>query len=187
MRRMRFVTILVALVCLVVFAPSTATAQSDKPGPIHNVTFNPLGVLVGGLGVMYNGAVTNFMTIDIGLIYVAPLLYPANVIGGELRFTFWTRRPHDGFFIGPFFQVSRTFPTDSLITDSDGYLGATGIAPGALLGYRWLWDSGFNVGLGAGFGWGFAVEQEDCPSGYSCTVTGEGALYRILLDLGFAF
>jgi hypothetical protein len=187
MKRMRLATALLVLVCLVIFSPSPSFSQTVKPGPTHNVTFNPLGLLVGGMGMMYNGAVANFMSIDIGIVYVAPMLIPAHVIGGELRFTFWTRRPHDGFFIGPFLQASRTFPADSLLTDSDGYLGVTAIAPGALIGYRWLWDSGFNVGLGAGFGWAFAVEQEDCPSGASCSVVGEGAVYRLLLDLGFAF
>ena len=187
MRCKRFVPILLAVICLTVFTAGPAFAQGENRGPRHNITFNPLGVLVGGRGVMYNGGVTQFLSIDVGVVYVAPMLVPAHIIGGELRFSFWTRRPHDGFFIGPFLQASRTFPADSLLADGDGYLGVTAIAPGLLLGWRWLWDSGFNIGLGAGFGWAFAVEQEDCPSGAICSLVGEGAVYRILFDLGYAF
>ena len=198
-----------AVVAGLALLPSPAAAQAAAPnvvleeqpellvgqdeGKSFNVTFAPLGVLVGGLRLTLSVAPgASVVSIDASALYVAPLLIPAHAVGGEVRLTFWTSGDaYDGFFIGPFVQATRTFPTDSLLSSADGLYGVTTVAPGAYLGYRWLWDGGFNLGLGGGAGYGFMVEHDplpDCPAGYTCSTEniGGGFTWFLLFDLGFA-
>jgi hypothetical protein len=145
----------------------------------NNLTLNPLGIIVGGISIGYDRGIADVLTLGGRFIYIAPLLFPFHGVGGEVSLLFWPRHPNNGFFVGPFVQVTKTFPTKSL------YIGATVVAPGLKLGWRWMWHSGFNLGLGAGFGWGFKVDQDQPCS--NCTQVGGGPSPLLLLDLGYAF
>ena len=187
-------------------APSAAEPKQEPPKEEKsmNLTIAPLGVIIGGMKLTFSYAPASILSIDISPVYQAPLLIPAHVVGGELRFTFWIREPFGGFFIGPLVQASRTFPTDSPLQDAENYYGVTAVTPAIYTGYRWLWDSGFNLGLGGGLGWSFVVEKDDarrqeiidrlqseCPAGATCTISeemvGGGFYYELVLDLGYAF
>jgi hypothetical protein len=164
--------------------------EAEAPRRWNNIRGNPLGVLVGGLSATYSRAVWQHMTIDVSATYLAPVFVPFHGLGGELGLSFWITRPHAGAFITPFLQVTRSFATngDAVGIFPEGrYLDAMAVAPGLLAGYRWLWDGGLNLGLGAGAGWAFAVWSEACPAGYACSLSGEGIVIRLLLDLGYAF
>jgi hypothetical protein len=170
-----------------------AQVGEEDEGKSFNMTFAPLGVIVGGLRLTLSVAPgASVVSIDASALYVAPLLFPAHAVGGEVRLTFWTSGDaYDGFFLGPFAQVTRTFPADSLLSTADGLYGVTTVTPGLYLGYRWLWDGGFNLGLGGGAGYAFMVEHEalpDCPSGYTCSTEniGGGFSWFFLFDLGYA-
>ena len=161
-----------------------AEAKRDSKRDIqknNNFTINPLGLIIGGLGITYTRGFADVASLGFMLAYAPPLILPGHVIGGGLELYFWPRHPNNGFFIGPYAQISRTIATD------DDYLGVTTVAPGAMLGWRWIWHNGFNLGLGGGFGWAFAVDQEPCPSGAMCMLVGDGPAPRLQFDLGYAF
>jgi hypothetical protein len=158
--------------------------DTSKIAKNNNFTINPLGLIFGGIAVGYDRGLADIITLGVRLIYLAPLMpfIHFHGVGGEFSLLFWPRHPNNGFFVGPFLQVTKTFPTDS------DYIGVTVVAPGAKLGWRWIWDNGFNLGLGAGFGWGFAVAQDKaCPSNAICFGAGGGPAPLLLLDLGYAF
>jgi hypothetical protein len=148
----------------------------------NNFTFNPLGLIVGGIKIGYDRGLADLITIGAKVVYVAPLLMPFHAVGGEFSLLFWPRHPNNGYFIGAFVQISKTFPLTA-----DDYLGVLAVTPGAEMGWRWIWNSGFNIGLGGGFGWAFAVLQDACPSGASCSTIGAGPYYMVQFDLGYAF
>ena len=112
---------------------------------------------------------------------------PVHAIGAEFDLYYWSRYVNDGFFVGPYLQVSKVFDNKS-----EGYVGGTGLIPGVGIGYRWLWDYGFNIGLGASVGYAFAVQKPNCPIGYTCTNSSSISALgnwapRLLFDLGYAF
>jgi hypothetical protein len=194
--------LVVALFLVFLSVGSEAFGQAPAPIPVTtpeedlksvDITFNPLGVVVGGMKLTLAFALGSWVSLDLSPVYAAPLLIPAHVLGGELRFTFWPGgEPFDGGFVGPWAQASQTFPADSAISSAEGLYGATTVGGGVHGGYRWLWDNGFNLGLGGGLGYAAVVAHEEfpeCPSGYACSYStvGEGIAYFLLFDLGYAF
>jgi Protein of unknown function (DUF3575) len=146
----------------------------------NDFTINVLGAVLGGLNLTYTRAVGDHVSLGFSLLGLLPLVVPVGGVGGGLEVYLWTDRSLDGFFLGPYLNVTRSFSSGS-------YLGVTAVVPGFALGYRFLWRSGFNLGLGAGAGYGIAASETDCPEGATCTVVGEGVYPRIILDLGYAF
>lgn len=185
--------ITLSILATLVLGPATAHAQEEEPpppsvekesGPIakaNNFTVNPLGAVLGGLNLTYTRALGDTFSIGFLLQVTVPLLMPATGIGGGIELFLWPRRPNNGFFVGPVVGVSRTFPTDE-----SKYVGATALTIGALLGWRWIWDSGLNLGLGGGIAYGVAL-GDSCPSGRSCTTIGDGVMPKLIFDIGYAF
>jgi hypothetical protein len=147
-----------------------------------NLTINPLGLLLGGISAGFIVGLGDVVSIGLRGIYLAPLNVDFSGFGGEFSLLFWTEHPNDGFFIGPFVQVVKTHP------ESDEYYsGILTVAPGGEVGYRWLWNGGFNLGLGGGLGYPINVAQDkECPEDYICTETTTSPLF-LLFDLGYAF
>ncbi len=156
----------------------------------NNVTINPLGLIVGGFDITYSRALHRKVSLDLSLTYVMPLFVPFHGVGGEIGIGIHPRSAFSGAFINIFASVSRTFVRDegNLIGTTDGgnYLGVIGVTPGVEAGYRWQFDSGFNIGLGGGIGWGFAVWSEDCPRNAVCETQGDGFKFFLVLDMGVA-
>lgn len=176
---------LVALALLAPLARPVAAAPAPKP---NNVTFNPLGALVGGIACGYARGLGGHFSLGVNAVYVTPLILPAHGAGGGIEALAWTRRPHSGFFAGAFVQMSRLWPTDSLAGySSKDLVGVLGVFPGAALGWRWLWTGGFNIGLAGGMGYGIPLESIDCPPGATCKYVGKGPQPQLRFDLGYAF
>lgn len=170
---------------------SSGCARTEVIKKHNNFTVMPLPlILTTTINASYTRAFHQYVTGTFMFAYKPPvgiISAPIHAIGAEIDLYFWPRYANTGFFVGPYFQVSKTF--DNM---SEGYLGGTGLIPGLGLGWRWMWEYGFNIGLGFSLGYIFAVDVSDCPAGYSCyqntEMTGLGNWApRILFDLGYAF
>ena len=134
------------------------------------------------MSVGYIRGLREVVSVGLRAIYIAPLVVDFSGVGGELSLLFWMKHPNEGLFLGPPVQVAKTSP------ESDKYdTGVLSLAPGFEVGWRWLWPSGFNIGLGNGLGYPINVAQDKERSpGYECTEIRTSPLY-LLLDLGYAF
>ena len=187
-------------VALLALLSSPAWAQEPSPSPVppapaepavpaaeeviakdNNFTINPLGAVLGGINVSYTRGIGKWFSVGLTAVCIVPVIVKTWGAGGGLDFLFWIRHPNNGFFVGPYFQYSKTFK------NGDKYLGISGVTPGVVLGYRWIWKNGFNLGLGGGVGYGIVITQDECPSGYECKINGKGVSPRLLFDLGYAF
>jgi len=157
----------------------------------NNLTIAPLpAVFATHLNLAYTRAFTDTVSGTFMFDYKPPvgiITIPTNMIGAEFDLYFWNRRVNNGFFFGPFVQLSKVF--DNL---SENVVGGTGLTPGVGFGYRWLWKSGFNIGLGGSIGYLIAIDDPNCPSGATCTSSTELDVFgnwapRVLFDLGYAF
>ncbi len=184
------------LICLLaIFAVCTVFAGGCAKKEIikkdNNVTVSPLPlILTTTINAAYTRAFHDYVSGTLMFAYMPPVGIinpPVHAIAGEFDLYFWPDYANTGFFVGPQFQVSYTMDNRS-----EGYLGGTGVIPGVGLGYRWLWENGFNIGLGGSFGYIITVDKPDCPAGFSCTEHAGIAGFnnfapRILFDLGYAF
>lgn len=160
-------------------------APAPEPHKNNNLTCNVLGLIIGGVSIGYTGAVGDVVSIGLRGLFLFPVLTDFSAAGGEISLLFWTKHPNNGFFLGPFLQISKTFPPKD---DYVEWIGVLTVTPGIELGYRWLWNSGFNIGLGAGIGYAAALDRDkECPSDAICDYVGEGVSPLLLFDLGYAF
>lgn len=177
-----------------VAAPSSMPPQqgaTQERRRHNNIMINPIGLLIGGLSLTYSRELQRHVSLGFSFLYIMPLFVPFHGIGGEISFGFWPRFAHSGFFVDVVLQVARTIPREegdfAGLFSGGSYLGAVGLAPAARLGWRWLFGSGFNLGLGVLAGYNFAVWEEDCPEGYECELIGGGFKFGLVFDLGIAF
>jgi hypothetical protein len=147
----------------------------------NNFTLNILGMFSGGVGVEYTRGLGGVASLGISAGYVAPVIFPYSAVLGQLTLLFWVTYPNNGFYVGPYIGVQQSYPSDS------GAVGALSVTPGLKVGYRWIWNSGLNVGLGAAFGWAFQAAASSCSGRPSCSVIGPGPTPAFVLDVGYAF
>ena len=177
----RTTTILGALFLTMAITAGTASADI----PIHkanNLTVNPLGAVLGGLNLSYTRGLGEHVSLGVTAVALIPGIQPMAGVGGGLELFAWTRRPNNGFFVGAYAMITKSFDDAE-----EGIIGLTAFVPGAMLGYRWAWSGGFNLGLGGGVGYAIALSEGSCPSNAICTTVGEGLAPRISFDLGYAW
>ncbi len=160
---------------------------TGEPGPRrNNVTLNLLGVVIGGFGVGYSRAF-NHISLSGSLVIQVPLVMGGLGLYGQLELLFWpSARPHSGFFGGISFHVGKATRWPEHIQ----------LTPAAVLGWRFLFRNGINIGVGAAVGWGFMLSDcAGCESdGPLITFeptdedgNGGGLYIRAIGDVGIAF
>ncbi|MDP6978099.1 MAG: hypothetical protein QF570_05780 [Myxococcota bacterium] len=97
----------------------------------------------------------------------------------------WSRAPHNGFFVGPHLGIIHAISNDT--SGRKQLRDGTVLRTGAVLGWRYLWPSGWNVGLGAGASYGVVLQRDDCPSGFECNEKDDGVMPRLIIDIGWGF
>jgi hypothetical protein len=168
-------------------APATPIIKKD-----NNISLNPGAVL--GLGVLeYTRGFGGVVSVGVSGLYFAPLLYDLSVVGGGVSLLFWLRHPNNGGFAGLKSLAGWSYDHDSL-----GAGWRSGVASvRAVVGWRWLWENGFNVGFGCGAEYAFMVHGEDvvnCSDDLLdplCLEVKGGQVVRfepvLVFDLGFAW
>jgi len=130
-----------------------------------NVSTNPIGLMLGYYGASLSYAVTDNIALRGDLNYYAPV--ESDATGSEIGIgaPIYFRKMYSGMFIEPG-AIVRT-------ETSDGSTSST-VGPQVLLGYHWIWDSGFNAAaaFGVGRNWNtdnsdeFAEDEELFVNGY---------------------
>lgn len=126
-------------------APQAVFSEAKK----FNLRIDPLSFLIG----FFNA------TFDVGVsdrISVGPQLGFWNFSLGDTKLTAFTAgvranffltgpRFVDGWYVGPYFSY-----VHSSVSNASDSVSINAYSIGALMGYLWVWPSGFNMGLGFG-------------------------------------
>jgi hypothetical protein len=147
----------------------------------RTLTFNPLAILFGVFNAEYEQALGPNMSMFVGpsLIYLSAL--DTSVLGlgltGGLRYFVGSGRAPKGFWVGP--QVGLSYVS---LTANDTTVAGAAIGVGGLLGYTWLFNSGFVVSLGGGVQFTYATATADDTT---VDLTGVGPALRASIGWGF--
>jgi hypothetical protein len=165
-------------------SPALAGAGYNDDGSVVDKTINlqvaPFGFVTGDSTVTVTLALGGLATVGLGFDYMAPILPPTHQIGAGLDLLFWFKRSHTGWFLGPYAHIAYSARSPST-------LPVTSMHVGGMFGWRWLWQSGFNIGVGGGLGYKFELASEPCPAGAICTMIGDGVGARVIAEVGWAF
>ena len=150
------------------------------------MVLNLLGVVIGGVSIGYSRAFTH-LSLAGNLLIQLPVVRGGVALLGEIELLYWpSDRPHSGFFGGISFHVGKATGVPEHIQ----------IAPAGVLGWRFLFRNGFNIGLGVGVGWGFMFSNCRGCSSSGPLITfdpldeegnGGGLYFRAIGDIGIAF
>ena len=164
--------------------------ELPEDDPLHprpnNVTLNLGGVVIGGFSLGYTRAFRH-VSIGAALVIQVPLLLDGIAVHGQVELLFWpSPRPNSGFFGGIAFHVGKAYASPDHLQ----------IVGSAVLGWRFLFTSGFNIGLGAAIGYGYILSEcPGCTSAGPLITFGEldndgnggGLWVRAIVDVGIAF
>lgn len=140
--------------------------------PTWNVATNPIGLMLGFYGVSLSYAITDHVALRGDLNYYDPV--DTDTTGTELGIgaPIYFRKMYSGMFLEPGAIIR---------TESSAGSDNTRLGPQVLLGYHWIWDSGFNAAAAFGFGRDWNTNDQDgFPRGDAVFVNG-------YLRVGYAF
>lgn len=134
-------------IVLAVLFSSNLQAQDDSGIGKNVIKVNPLKMLLGGIEVNYERALTPKSSAVVGASYFYNFLgsdVSALQLDAEYRFYFHKQKQAPtGFYAAPNFSF--TYANSNNSTESGNVVGI-----GAGVGYQWVWNSGFVLDLGAG-------------------------------------
>jgi len=118
----------------------------------HLVSTNPLSYFFGSFGVSYSYAFHKYAAarLDAGFIHI----WDTELYGAEFcaAVPIFFKKMNDGFYIEPGVYVSAmSYESDSAVAGG----------PQMLLGWSWIWDSGFNINLGLGMSYTWRSGDND--------------------------
>lgn len=139
-----------------VFAASASHAEHSDD---MNFRFNPLGLVIGAIGVNFDIAVTDDWTVGPEGLYWH-LKFDNNSSFNDFEISAFSVGARanwfkngvftDGLYVGPsvkYFSIKATSTDATTYLDREGT--ASALAAVCLVGYGWFWDS-FNMMLGGG-------------------------------------
>lgn len=173
----KFVVLMAA--AAVLFCTVGASAQEKS----NMLSTNPLGMIFGVFNLEYQKAVGAKNAIGISGVFWKPPALDITIMGGSVSFNLYTKKSFHGFFLKPAVDVgyaswkyTEIDPITWTSTEKD--MTAVTFSLGAVAGYRWLWKSGFSIGLGGGASYTLG-DYEGIDFG--------GVGPSLLFDLGWAF
>lgn len=167
---------------------SIAFALNGFSQEVKNVVkINPLGAIFGSANLAYERAVTEKSSIVIapsfGFLSSAGFKYTTYGLGAEYRFYFSKEKAAPaGFYGAP--GVGYSFG-QAKSTESDGTekTSVSGVNVKGIVGYQWIWNSGFSLDLNGGIQY---VNFKFSDSDFSGTPLS-GILPTLGFSLGYAF
>lgn len=160
-------------------ASSSSSQGSDK---FMNIRVNPLGLVFGLINADIDFKVADAITVGPSLMFWS--LAGITAFGGGARGNYYFNGQAftDSFYLGAHAEYALVTYKTSLGNSSAGVFGA-----GALAGYHWVWDGGFNIMLGGGIGY-YAGSSTVTINGQTASVTGlNGVSPALEFTLGWAF
>jgi hypothetical protein len=133
----------------------------------HNVSTNPLGIILGSYGLSGSYALNERIALRGDINYYAPVGSSTRGVELGIGAPIYFRKMYSGLFLEPgviFRAVGAEYADEKNVV----------VGPHALVGYHWYWDSGLNVSAAVGVGrnWNTSSdkqrygEDEIFPSGY---------------------
>lgn len=126
------------------FAEDKEPEQTSKEKKM-NVMVSPLGLLIGALGAEFNFGVSEKITLGLGgdWFHITNHSLSANGGGAHLRMNYFLSGPR----FGDSWYVSPKVTSEHVSVEGVGVKGASFAG---LIGYSWLYQSGFNMNLAGG-------------------------------------
>lgn len=123
--------------------------QLSQPTKGINVRVNPLGLLLGAISADVDFKIGDKFTIGPSMSYYSASIFNTKLTGAGIgaRGNYYVTGDAmtDSFILGPQLGMS-LFSVSSGTSKAT----ATGFYVGAIGGYQWVWENGFNVNLGLG-------------------------------------
>jgi hypothetical protein len=167
--------LVVLMAAAAVLACSVGASAQTKTNMLST---NPLGIVFGIFNLEYQKSVGEKSALGISAVYWKPPLIELSFIGGNISFNLYSKSAFHGFFVKPLVSIGYTSWKFIDITLAEVDNSAVTFGFGADAGYRWLWKSGFSIGLGGGIRYTLGS--------YSGIDFG-GIGPSLLFDLGWAF
>ena len=145
------VLVVSALLCAVpVMAADSFATQPNGPSADNIVSINALSYLIGFFNIAYERKIVDFISVRVRAMDWAIINTISNGsgnfygFGGDI-FYYPVGKACTGWFLGP------RFDTFFLSTKTDTAEGTWNMMMlGASAGYRWVWEGGFEMGIGFG-------------------------------------
>jgi hypothetical protein len=138
------------VVCMAVLAVLACSLGVSAQTKTNMLSTNPLGIIFGVFNLEYQKAIGPKNALGISAVYWNPPAVDISVIGGAVSFNIYSKKAFHGFFVKPAVNVGfaswKWVDINMVETDESG----VSFGLGAVAGYRWLWNSGFSIGLGGG-------------------------------------
>ncbi len=140
-----------------------------------NISSNPLGWLFGFYGVSLSYGISEHIALRGDFNYFDIIDSEAHGVELGVGVPFYFRRTYSGLFLEPGF-ILRQFGEDDFYEDN------TTFGPQMLIGWHWMWDSGFNFALAAGGGRNWSREDSEESS-----FDDDEPFFNGYLRFGYAF
>ncbi len=142
----------------------------------HLIATNPLAWFIGTFSVGYSYAFSDYIALrgDASFLHLRDTDLYGFEIGASAPIFF--KKMNDGFYLEPGVFI--------LHVDVGDAGSASGGGVHLLLGWSWIWDSGFNFNLGGGLGNAWLSASD---GGSDDTATFDGMIPRGRLQFGYAF
>jgi len=141
-----------------------------------NIATNPVGLVMGFYGLSASAAVNQHLAIRADVSYIAPPDDDDRMFEVSLGAPLYLRHMYQGFFVEPGIALRKTWDDGDYDYGYDDEESTYG--PQVLVGWSWLWDSGFNVS--AAFGAGRVFDGARRPAAqphFKVALRGSGNFY----------
>lgn len=152
-----------------------------------NVRVNPLGLAFGIIGAEVDFKVGESMTVgpSLGILSTSLGTTSLNAYQIGARANFYLSGPaiSDGWFAAPYASF-----LPMTIKSGNASASWSSFSAGALFGYQWVWESGFNMDVGLGASYYSTASSVTADDGSSLSVPGfSGILPAFEWSVGYAF
>lgn len=156
----------------------------------NSVKVNPVSLVFGGGSdlVSYERAINEHSSIGVSAGYAKFTVnsYVYNYTGGNAFYRYYTKEVLNGFYVSGSLGVGggRTTYTSNNKSMKDNY---TAFDIGALIGYQWLFSSGFTIDVNGGASYMSLSYKEDNKMPRPNNVKGSAFLPTLGVGLGYSF
>lgn len=156
--------------------------KAAKDAPTFAISTNPATLLLGSVGVEFDGAVNPDVSLFVSpsFVFGSPISSPQTNVSvsgfgleGGLRY-FAGREAPKGFWFGPYVGGAMASATAGTVTAN-----ATGVRFGGMIGYSWI-PGNFYLSLGAGGGYELITVES---SGRSRVTSGPALALRFAIGV----
>jgi hypothetical protein len=172
------------------FAIAVFGVRAQDNGYKNAVKLNPLSLILATGNVAYERAISDNMSVQLGMFYtgvkLSDLKYSGFGLTPEVRFyVAGHKEALNGVYVAPFLRYQNFSIKD---TETDDKVSFSSIGGGGLLGWEKSWSSGFvlDIFLGPSYNSGKIKESVD-EEEWDVSAGIDGFTLRTGITLGFAF